>query len=142
MTLSPHLPRAVIDPNIYVAAVIKPDGTCGQVIDAINEDRLVAIACPLLLKELRGVLLRPKLRRWVTGNGALAFWRAVRARAEVLTDPYDPAPYTRDPADYLIALGVAGHADAVVSGDADLTTAVALPLPVWTPSEALRHVAG
>lgn len=135
-------PRVVIDPNVYVAAAIKPGGTCGRLVDAINADLVTAVACPLLLDELRAVLARPKLRRWITVAGADTFWRAVRARSEVETDPDPGARYTRDAADdYLVALAVASRAHAIVSGDPDLAAAE-LPVPVWTPRLALDRLAG
>lgn len=140
MTHPKRLPRAVVDPNVYVAALIRPDGVCGRLLGAINDDRLAAIACPRLLEELSEVLLRPKFRRWFTAEGALAYWRAVRARAEVEPDPPHGVPRTRDPADdYLVELAIVTSADAIISGDPDLAAEL-LPSQVWTPKDALDRI--
>jgi putative PIN family toxin of toxin-antitoxin system len=87
--------RVVIDPNVFVAALIAPGGVCGDLVDAVNEDRLTAVACPLLLAELHEVLLRPKFRRWTSIEGVLAFGRAVAARCEIEAEPEEAPPRTR-----------------------------------------------
>jgi uncharacterized protein len=132
--------RVVIDPSVYVAALIAPGGVCGDLVGAVNEDRLTAVACPLLLAELHEVLLRPKFRRWTTIDGVLAFGRAIAARCEIETDPEDPSSHTRDVKDdYLVALAIQTGADAIVSGDQDLVAAT-VPISVWQPREALARL--
>lgn len=130
----------VVDPNVYIAAIIKPDGVCGRLVDAINDDALAPIACPLLLEELCAVLSRPKLRRWVTTDGAASFVAAVQARSEIEPNPASVPATTRDADDdYLVALATVAKVDAIISGDRDLQSA-ALPIPVWSPRDALDRL--
>lgn len=134
-------PTLVIDPNVYVSAVITPGGTCSRLVDAVDDDRVVALACAHLIEELRGALLRPKLRRYVTEDGARAYCETVRMRAESLDEPASGESFTADPDDdYLVALALEGNADAVVSGDPHLSQA-SPPVAVWTPREALDRLA-
>jgi predicted nucleic acid-binding protein len=95
-----------------------------------------------LLGELTGVC------SCATGSGGtlplLRFvsWVAdLAAVAVVLRDPPDPVAVTRDPnEDYLVALAVAAQADALISGDRDLTELEDPPVPVLTPRTFLDRV--
>ncbi len=132
--------RVVIDPNVYVSAAITPTGTCGQLIDAVDDSVVVAVSCPHLLSELQRALLHPKLRRYVSPAEAVAYSDTVRVRTERYPDPVSAAERTRDPKDdYLVNLAVDTDADGIISGDPDLLTAD-VPIVVWSPRRALSMV--
>jgi putative PIN family toxin of toxin-antitoxin system len=57
--------RAVVDSGVLVSALIAPKGTPGEILEALIERRFELVACPQLLDELSGVLLRDKFRRYV-----------------------------------------------------------------------------
>jgi uncharacterized protein len=58
----------------------------------------------------------------------------------ILPDPIDPPPVVRDPRDdYLLALALAGRADAIVTGDKDLLDHAGLEPPAITPRTACER---
>lgn len=126
----------MIDPNVWIAAVINPYGAPAQVVEAVMHDRIVAVVTQHLLDELATVLTRPKFRRWLGLTDAIAFVEALGAKAAFQPDPGPPPQRVRDPDyDYLVALAYAADA-TIVTGDADLLDA-ALDPPTTTPRALL-----
>ena len=126
--------RVVIAPGVFVSALIAPKGTPAQLLDLLLEQRFELVVSPRLLGELTWVLLRDRFRRYVTAGEVRELVADLAAVATVLRDPPDPVAVTRDPNDdYLIALAVAAQADALISGDRDLTDLQSPPVPVLTP---------
>jgi putative PIN family toxin of toxin-antitoxin system len=120
-----------VDPGVFVSALIAPKGTPAQLLDLLLEQRFELVVSPRLLGELTGVLLRDRFRRYVTAAEVRELVADLAAVAIVLRDPPDPVAVTRDPNDdYLIALAVAAQADALVSGDRDLTDLEDPPVPL------------
>ena len=99
----------------------------------------VAHWSPHLLAEVEEVLGREALRRWVTPDEARRFLTELDSLVELVPDAPRPwAAVSRDPDDdYLVALARAAGADALVSGDHDLTSLVGLVPPVMTPAAFL-----
>ena len=114
-----RVPRAVVDTNVLVAAVIRPTGVCAHVLAGAANHRWQPVVSALPLAALAEVLHRPKFRRWLTTGEADAFVGAVGALAEFADDPASGAPgATRDSDDdYRVALARAAGVDALVSGD-------------------------
>ena len=132
--------RVVADPNILISAALSPNGVPAQLIDAARAGTVGLIVCPELIRELSSVLARPKFRRWLSDEQAERYVADIAALAEPQPDPPPPYPIaTRDPNDdYLVALALASNADALVSGDQDLTS---LPYPtVLTPRVLLDQL--
>jgi len=95
--------RIVVDPGVFVSALIAPKGTPAQLLDLLLEQRFELVVSPRLLAELTGVLLRDRLRRYVTATEVRELVADLAAVAIVLRDPPDPVTVTRDPNDdYLI----------------------------------------
>lgn len=139
----PGRARLVLDPGVYVSAAIGGVGAPAQLLAAAVEGRIVLLVSPLLTEELREVLDRPKLRRWLTSEQAQAFADAVELLAETVPDaaPGTCAGACRDPDDdYLVALAEAHGATLLVSGDKDLLAVDRSALDVRTPREALDAV--
>jgi len=121
--------------------LLSPQGVCGQLLDALEARRWQVVVSPLLLDELSRVLLRPGLVKQLAGRpGAAAVLLEFRLLsrlvdlADMVEDPQDRPALLRDPDDdYLVALATAANADAIVSGDRDLTTATGLEVPVLPP---------
>ncbi len=113
--------RAVLDPNVLVAAAISPAGIPAACIRAFAEGRYDLVASPLLLTELRTVLRRQKFRAFLTLEDGDGFVDALARDASVVADPSDPPQVSRDPRDdYLVALARAAGAPVLVNGDDDL----------------------
>jgi putative PIN family toxin of toxin-antitoxin system len=128
------VPRVVVDPGVFVSALIAPKGAPAQFLDLLLEQRFELVASPWSLAELTGVLLRDRFRRYASTDEVRELVADLAAVAIVLGDPPDPAPVTRDPNDdYLVSLAVAAQADALISGDRDLTDLQDAPVPVLTP---------
>lgn len=129
----------VIDPNVWVSAVINPYGTPARVVAAVATDDVVAVVTQHLLDELASVLIRPKFRRWLSVADAVAFVDALGGHAVLYPEFGPPAPRVRDPDDdYLVALAEAAQA-TIITGDSDLLDADLAP-PAITPYELLTRL--
>ena len=113
--------RAVLDPNVLVAAAIRPGGSPARCVGAFAEGRYELVVSPLLLEELRSVLRRERFRSFLTVEQADRFVHALGRDATLVADPAEPPSVSRDRGDdYLVALARAAGAHVLVSGDADL----------------------
>ena len=113
--------RAVIDTNVYVAALLSNEGAPARLVRGLSEGLFDAIVCPRLLNELGGVLARPKIAQRVDPTTASDFTLWLERVAAVEPDPGDIPSVSPDPNDdYLVALALIGRAQAIVSGDAHL----------------------
>jgi putative PIN family toxin of toxin-antitoxin system len=100
------------------------------------------IVCPALLAELERVLLRPKLRLYVTAQEVRAYVGMLRRLSSVEPDPEVTVGLTPDPSDdYLVALARATGAHFLVSGDPHLTELKQARPPVVTPRAFLQRLA-
>ena len=132
--------RAVLDPGVLIAALLSSQGAPARLLTLWLEGAYELITSPKLLGELERVLLRPKFRRYVTEDEAMSYVAMLQRLTIVVTDPGDVPQISRDPNDdYLIALGRAADAAAIVSGDPHLTE-LDLDPPVLTPREFLATV--
>ena len=114
------MPRAVLDTNVLVSALISPGGASAQLLLELRAGGFELILSPLLLAELRQVLGRDKFRRYITEAEADAYVELIRREGVVRADPPpSPEPMSADPDDeYLIDLARSAGADALVTGDA------------------------
>lgn len=95
--------------------------------------------CAQLLRELVGVLERPKFRRWISLPDAARYCRDLAELATMVRDPVEIAPLSRDPGDdYLLAVALAERADALVSGDSDLLEVADSPVTILAPTHVLE----
>lgn len=129
----------MVDPGVIVSAAVTPQGPTGQLLAAVQAGRVRPILCPLLVEELRGVLHRPKFRRYLTIEEADKLVALLTASAEQHDDPEHVPPRCRDPKDdYLIALAIETTPFALVSGDRDLVTLSIEDVRVLTPRDLLE----
>jgi putative PIN family toxin of toxin-antitoxin system len=137
------VPRAVLDINVLLAALISPGGSSAALLLEFRAGAFELVASPALLAELREVLGREKFRRYVTEAEAVAYVDLIRHEATILDDPAPSArPLSSDPDDeYLVDLARASPADVLVSGDAHLL-GLRDRLPVVTPAEFLATLRG
>lgn len=126
--------RVVLDPNVLVSAVISTAGPPREIITAWIDGHFDLVASPALIDELRGVLARPRFRRWVSEATATEFIDGLAQDALMIDDPPPLARLSPDPDDdYLIALARATNADYLVSGDRHLLDLPDQLPPVLTP---------
>jgi putative PIN family toxin of toxin-antitoxin system len=123
--------RAVLDPNILIAALLSPSGAPAQLISGWLGGEFELVVSENLLGELERALAYPKLRRRVTPDEATALAALLRHEAILVADPPNPARRSADPGDdYLIALAEAERT-LLVTGDQHLLT-LADQFPIQT----------
>jgi putative PIN family toxin of toxin-antitoxin system len=114
--------RAVVDTNILVRSIIKPQGSVGPVLQRLRRREYTLLLSRATLDELVDVLHRPRLRvkYSLTDSGLRAVIRLIVLRSE-LVRPNERAAVCRDPKDDMfLEVAAAGNADVIVSGDEDL----------------------
>lgn len=131
------MPRAVLDSNVLVSALIAPTGTPAKLVVAARGSSFDLIASPLLLAELESVLRRDKFRGLVDTEGIAGYMGLLWREAHVAPDPNAPPPVRCDDPgdDYLVALAHDQKA-ILVSGDRHLLE-LAGRIPVFSPGEFL-----
>ncbi|MGH8909748.1 MAG: PIN domain-containing protein [Egibacteraceae bacterium] len=63
--------RAVVDPGVFVSALLTPDGVAARLVRALVAGRWELVASPLLFEELTDVLLRKRFHRFFDANQGL-----------------------------------------------------------------------
>jgi putative PIN family toxin of toxin-antitoxin system len=112
--------RAVLDPNILIAALLSRGGAPGQIVARWLAGEFELVVSESLLAELARALAYPKLRARISTDEAAEFLSTLAHAAIVATDPPTPAGRSADPDDdYLLALAETGRA-VLVSGDRHL----------------------
>ena len=131
--------RAVLDPNVLVAAVLSPQGAPADCLRAHADGRFELIVSERLLTELAEVLARDKFRRYLSHDQAERLVAALRRDGLLCADPSEPPPFSSsDPDDdYLLALTHAQQAHVLVSGDAHLLGLQSSEIRIVTPREFL-----
>ena len=132
--------RVVIDPGVYVAALITPEGPPAELVRKWRTGAFEVVASPHLLAELTGVMHRRKFRKWFSTREADEFIRGIARLAITITDTEPVRVFTRDPNDdYIVMLAITSGSDFIISGDRDLLEA-RIEIPVLTPRAAIEHV--
>ncbi|MEW5985813.1 MAG: putative toxin-antitoxin system toxin component, PIN family [Chloroflexota bacterium] len=114
--------RAVIDTNILVRALIKPQGSVGLVLLRLRAGDYVLLYSEATLAELVDVLNRPRIRDkyHLSDEDIETVVRLILLRGEVAL-PIRRIAVCRDPKDdKFLEVAVDGRADVIVSGDEDL----------------------
>jgi putative PIN family toxin of toxin-antitoxin system len=135
------VPRAVLDTNVLVSALISPGGPSAALLLELRAGAFELVVSPTLLAELSDVLARPKFRPYVTAAEAAAYVELIGHEGTIHDDPPREEPLSADPDDeYLLDLARAAAADVLVSGDSHLL-ALQDVVPVMTPAEFLASLA-
>ena len=146
----PTEPRAVVDTNVWVSAVLNPAGPPAAVLDAFTSGRFVLVTSEPLLDEVRRVLGRPRLvRRYQIDPAEVEELVGLLRMRAVLVFPPGHLRLCRDPDDdVVIETAVIGGADAVVTRDDDLKGASEvvsflseLGIPVYSVRQFLAEMA-
>jgi len=133
--------RAVLDPNILIAALLSRTGTPAQLVSRWLAGQFELVASEELLAEFERALAYPKLRTRISPDEATAFVAILRSGAVLAADPAEPPRLSADPGDdYLIALARQQRA-VLVSGDQHLLK-LADEMPVETARGFLNKLDG
>ncbi|MFY9261141.1 MAG: putative toxin-antitoxin system toxin component, PIN family [Gallionella sp.] len=114
--------KLVIDTNVLVSAFLWK-GVPNQLIELARDRACQFFTCRLLLEELRDVLQRPKLAKFVQATGLTAEQMVVNYQKLVTlkTAHQLATQVSRDiDDDAVLACALAAKADLIVSGDEDL----------------------
>ncbi len=115
--------RALLDANVLVSAVIRPRGTPGLIVAALLErDAFELVLSPGIVAEVEAALKLKKIRKYLREPDDAGLWLAdLAALADLADDTGRAKGVRRDPDDdAVLSAAIAGRADVVVSGDADL----------------------
>lgn len=127
--------RAVLDPNVLIAALLSARGTPAGIFRAWLNGAFELVVSPALLAELERALDYPKLRRRIAHQDGEELVELLRRTATFVYDQptESAAPTSSDPGDdYLLALAI--HTRSVlVTGDNDLLT-IDTTLPIRSPA--------
>jgi uncharacterized protein len=109
----------VVDTNIWIRALLAGRATL-PVLDAWRDGKFRVVVSEALLGELDQVWQRPRFRKNIDGAYANLLLAQLRWRGIFVT-PTTVPPRCRDPKDHpVLAAAIDGHANAIVTGDADL----------------------
>jgi putative PIN family toxin of toxin-antitoxin system len=131
--------RIVIDTNVYVSTFIRPDSIPARAVEKEWQQAQTLVSLETWT-ELRIVLNRPKLARYVKPDLLDPFLRNVWAAAEPIVIAF-PIRACRDPRDdKFLEVAVHGRADVIVTGDVDLLTLHPFQgISILTPAEYLER---
>jgi uncharacterized protein len=135
--------RAVIDTGVLVSALIRRQGTTGDVLRALRDGRFAIVFSVDLLVELVDVLGRDPFRSkyHIEPGDVAVLINLIRLRGELVA-PQRSVTACRDPKDdKFLDAALAGEADCVVSGDADLLDLTPFDgIPILRPAEFLARL--
>jgi putative PIN family toxin of toxin-antitoxin system len=135
--------RAVIDTGVLVSGLIRHQGPPAAVLRALADDRFTAVYTTEMLIELVDVLSRPRFRTkyHIQPDDVAAVIQLIRLRGELVV-PIRTVVACRDPKDdKFLTAALAGAADCIISGDADLLVLSLFEgIPVLRPAEFMAGV--
>jgi putative PIN family toxin of toxin-antitoxin system len=114
--------RAVVDTNILIRALIKPQGTVGPVLTRLRDGDYTLLYAGPLLDELVAKLALPSIhdKYHLTDDDVETVLALILLRGEPVM-PQRRITACRDPKDNVVLeVAVAGEADYIVTGDNDL----------------------
>lgn len=115
--------RALLDANVYVSALLRPNGPPGQIVERfLRVSAFELVLSPAIAGEVMRVLGYPKLRRYFTPDVVPSEWfEDIAVRAHVVAGERSIPRCCRDPDDdKYIAAALEGGAEWLVTGDDDL----------------------
>jgi putative PIN family toxin of toxin-antitoxin system len=133
--------RAVVDTNMFIRALIKPQGSVGPVLTRLRDGDYILLYADLLLDELVAKLALPRIRTkyHLSDEDVETVLALILLRGEPIT-PHRRITACRDPKDDIVLeVAVAGQTDFIVTGDNDLLVLHPFEgIPIVGPSEFLE----
>jgi len=136
--------RVVVDTNVLVSALLWP-GNPSRILDAVLDNRLELCLSEELLAELRDVLNRPRLAKYVQTRGLNATWSCefIQDRCIVISPTVQLAvPELRDRKDlHVLCAAQVAAVDYIITGDKDLLSLKSfVEIPIVDPAEAVSRL--
>jgi len=112
--------RVVLDANVFVSAVLKPQSNLAKILELVKEGKIKLVISGDILSEIRSVLLYPKIRKrhcrtpkevdkFLKKTVRVSFITSGRMKVEEIKDDPEDNKY--------LAAAVEGKADFIISGD-------------------------
>lgn len=135
--------RIVLDTNLLVSALLKPDSNPDRIISLVKTEKVLLFISDTICDEITRVLFYPKIRKRLTASDEELekFIQLLRTVAIITSGTLDLPPLAADPDDtkYLIC-AIEGRADYIVSGD-HLTDLVQYQgIRIVTPAEFMQII--
>jgi len=112
------LPRAVLDANVYVSAIIQPAGTPGRLIERfLREASFEVVLSPAIVDEVLRALGYPKVRKLLRGANAKLWFEDIVVLADVVADTQLSGICEDPDDDKYLAAALEGRASHLVTGD-------------------------
>jgi putative PIN family toxin of toxin-antitoxin system len=135
--------RAIIDTGVFVSALIRKEGTTGDILRALRDGRFTAIYTTDIVVEIIDVLGRTKFRTkyHIEPDDITALVNLIRLRGDLVT-PTQKVTTCRDPKDdKFLEAALAAQTDCIVSGDGDLLDLNPFEeIPILRPAEFLARL--
>ena len=115
--------RAVLDANVYVSAIVRPEGPPGRIIDRFLRGAVFEVVLsPSVVEEVLRALAYPKVRRFIRGDVEPELWfEDIVVLADLVASEGTPPGVCEDPDDdKYIAAALEGRAAFIVTGDRKL----------------------
>ena len=137
--------KVVLDTNIFVSAVIKPDSNPGRILELVRNGDIELCVSPEILEELKPTLAYPKLKKFHQHDSKwiAAFIRELSEMARTTPGKIIVEVIKEDPSDNIyLACAIEGQADFIVSGDHHLTGLVEFRgIRIVNPASFLEAIA-
>ena len=108
--------RVVLDTNLFVSALLKPDSNPDRIINLVREEEVLLLISDAICDEITRVLFYPKIRKRLAASDEelLNFVKLLRTVAIVTPGSLNLPPLAADPDDtkYLVC-AVEGRADYI-----------------------------
>lgn len=112
--------RAVLDANVYVSAVVRPEGPPGLIIERfLRSAAFEVVLSPAVVEEVLRALAYPKVRKFIRGDVEPGLWfEDIVVLADLVAGEGMPLGVCEDPDDdKYIAAAIEGRATFIVTGD-------------------------
>lgn len=115
--------RAVLECNVYVSAIIRPEGPPGRIIERfLSASAFELVLSPAIREEVLGALKYPKVRKNIKREVDPELWfEDILLLAKLIAGDYRVTGVSEDPDDDIyLAAAIEGRCSYIVSGDPDL----------------------
>jgi putative PIN family toxin of toxin-antitoxin system len=135
--------RVIIDTSVLVSALIRRQGTTGEVLRFLRDGRFTVVYSTAIMIEIIDVLGRDPFRTkyQIESEDITTLVNLMRLRGE-LVNPLNKVTVCPDPKDdKFLEAALAGQVDAIVSGDEDLLVLNPFEgIPILRPAEFLALI--
>ena len=134
--------RIVLDTNVFASALIAREGPPGRLLSAVKRGDCTLVTSVYQIEELRKVLGRDRLNPYIRSAEADDLLHGLESVSVVVAElpEMDLSPDPKD--NPILATGLAGQADLIVSGDKRNMLALrhVEGIPIVTPRDATARL--